>query len=154
MIPWNPQGAETITGGTLSPEVDVKAELTGLTIDSREAGPGVVFVALPGQRVDGIDFVDDAVRRGSPLAIVDREVPGPTLLVPDPEKALARIAEISLRRARQASPRLKVIGITGSMGKTTTKDLLAQITSTRGHTIASQGSFNNHLGVPLTVARV
>ncbi|MDR0365451.1 MAG: UDP-N-acetylmuramoyl-tripeptide--D-alanyl-D-alanine ligase, partial [Bifidobacteriaceae bacterium] len=153
MIPWKAQALATAVGGELSPQVDPNAELTGLVIDSRLAGPGTVFVALEGTRVDGIDFVDAAVAAGSPLAVVGRPVPGPTVLVPDPVAALGQIAEVALRRARVANPDLKVVAITGSVGKTTTKDLVARIFRSQGPTVASFGSLNNHLGVPLTVAR-
>ncbi|MDR2454649.1 MAG: UDP-N-acetylmuramoyl-tripeptide--D-alanyl-D-alanine ligase [Bifidobacteriaceae bacterium] len=141
-------------GAQLSPEVDPEAVVTGLTIDSRQAGPGTAFVALPGARRDGADFVADAIGRGAPLAIAGRAVAGPVALVEDPVAALGQLAEVALRRAREANPALRVVAITGSVGKTTTKDLLARITSAQGPTVAAEGSLNNHLGVPLTVARV
>jgi UDP-N-acetylmuramoyl-tripeptide--D-alanyl-D-alanine ligase len=122
-------------------------------IDSRLARPGSVFVALPGTQANGLDFVADAVANGSPLAIVGEPVPGPTALVNDPVAALGHLAEVALRRARVASANMKVIGVTGSVGKTTTKDLLARITAATGPTVAAEGSFNNHLGVPLTVIK-
>ncbi|MDR3360436.1 MAG: UDP-N-acetylmuramoyl-tripeptide--D-alanyl-D-alanine ligase [Bifidobacteriaceae bacterium] len=154
MIPLTPPELVAVTGGSLSREVDLEASLTGVVIDSRQAGPGIVFVAVPGERADGADFVDDAVRRGSPLAIVGRPVAGPAALVDNPVAALGVLAEVSLRRARNATGRPKVIGVTGSVGKTTTKDLLARIAAAEGPTVAPKGSFNNHLGVPLTVTRI
>ncbi|MDR2380614.1 MAG: UDP-N-acetylmuramoyl-tripeptide--D-alanyl-D-alanine ligase [Bifidobacteriaceae bacterium] len=154
MIPWTPEGIATVTGAELSPEVDPAAEVTGVSIDSRTVGPGTVFVALLGERVDGADYVADAVRAGSPLAVVGRPVAGPTALVKDPAVALAQLAEVGLRRARVANPDLKVIGITGSVGKTTTKDLVARILRRVGNTVAARGSLNNYLGVPLTASQV
>jgi UDP-N-acetylmuramoyl-tripeptide--D-alanyl-D-alanine ligase len=142
-----------VIGATLSPQVELAAPVTGVVIDSRLAGPGAAFVALAGQHVDGADFVADAVGRGAPLAIVGRPVAGPTALVSDPALALRQIAEVALERAREANPKLRVIAITGSVGKTTTKDLLARITRAQGTTVASEGSFNNHLGVPLTAVQ-
>ncbi|MDR1635056.1 MAG: UDP-N-acetylmuramoyl-tripeptide--D-alanyl-D-alanine ligase [Bifidobacteriaceae bacterium] len=153
MIPWNPAGLATAIGARLSPEVNPGAVLTDVVIDSRLAGPGAVFVALAGQKADGLDFVADAVAKGAPLAVVGQSVPGPIALVDDPVAALGNLAELALRRARVAARDMKVIGLTGSVGKTTTKDLLARITATVGPTVAAEGSFNNHLGVPLTVVR-
>ncbi|MDR1186079.1 MAG: Mur ligase domain-containing protein, partial [Bifidobacteriaceae bacterium] len=153
MIPWNPAGLATAIGAYLSPDVVRDAELTDVVIDSRLAGPGKVFVALPGQHVNGLDFVSDAVAKGSPVAVVGEPVPGPTALVDDPVAALGHLAELALRRARVAAPGMRVIGLTGSVGKTTTKDLLARIAAGQGPTVAAEGSFNNQLGVPLTVIR-
>jgi UDP-N-acetylmuramoyl-tripeptide--D-alanyl-D-alanine ligase len=120
-------------------------------IDSREAGPGVVFLALPGSRAHGADFAADAVRRGSPFVMADRPLAVPHALVSDPFAALRQVAEVALRRVRVAGQNPMVIANTGSLGKTTTKDLLARILSQVGETVASPGSFNNHIGVPLTV---
>ncbi|MDR1394514.1 MAG: UDP-N-acetylmuramoyl-tripeptide--D-alanyl-D-alanine ligase [Bifidobacteriaceae bacterium] len=153
MIPWSPEGLATVISARLSPEVDLDASLTGAVIDSRQAGPGTVFVALPGERADGADFVDDAVRRGSPLAITSRPVSGPYALVADPAAALRQMAEVSLQRIRLVNRYLRVIAVTGSVGKTTTKDLLARIAGAAGQTVAAPGSFNNQLGVPLTVVQ-
>ncbi|MDR2378327.1 MAG: UDP-N-acetylmuramoyl-tripeptide--D-alanyl-D-alanine ligase [Bifidobacteriaceae bacterium] len=153
MIPWNPVGLATAIGAELGPEVVRDAVLTDVVIDSRAAGPGKVFVALPGRRVDGSDFVAEAVAKGSPLAVVGRPMPGPIAWVDDPVAALGHLAELALRRARVAAGDLKVIGLTGSVGKTTTKDLLARITAQIGPTVAAEASFNNRIGVPLTVVR-
>ncbi|MDR3107229.1 MAG: Mur ligase domain-containing protein, partial [Bifidobacteriaceae bacterium] len=153
MIPWNAAGLATATGAYLSPEVNAEAILTDVVIDSRLAGPGKVFVALPGSRVNGLDFVPEAVAKGSPVVVVGDPAPGPTALVEDPVAALGHLAEMALRRARVAAKSLKVIAVTGSVGKTTTKDLIARICASAGPTVAAEGSFNNHLGVPLTVIR-
>ncbi|MDR2567021.1 MAG: UDP-N-acetylmuramoyl-tripeptide--D-alanyl-D-alanine ligase [Bifidobacteriaceae bacterium] len=153
MIPWNPVGLATAIGAELSPEVDRAAVLTDVVIDSRLAGPGAVFVALPGQKANGLDFVGQAVAAGAPVAVVGQAVPGPIALVEDPVAALGHLAELALRRARVAARDMTVIALTGSTGKTTTKDLLARVTATAGPTVAAEGSFNNHLGVPLTVVK-
>ncbi|MDR0627144.1 MAG: UDP-N-acetylmuramoyl-tripeptide--D-alanyl-D-alanine ligase [Bifidobacteriaceae bacterium] len=153
MIPWNTGAVAAAIGAQLGPTVDPQAPVTGVVIDSRQAGPGRVFVALPGSRVNGHDFVAQAAAAGSPLALVTEPVPGPTALVKDAVVALGQLAEVAFRRTRMAAVDMKVIAVTGSAGKTTTKDLLAMIVARHGPTVAAEGSFNNHLGVPLTVVR-
>jgi len=128
-------------------EADPAIEVTGVVRDSREAGPGSLYVALPGERVDGHDFVDDALRAGAALAVVDRSVDGPSVVVDDCAEALGRIARDYLRLLKE-SGRPTVIGITGSVGKTTTKDLLAQILP---NVVVPVESYNNEIGMPLTV---
>ena len=131
------------TGGTVSgPEVTVD----GARIDSRLVTGGELFVALHGER-DGHDFVAAALAAGAGACLVDRAVDGgTTVLVDDTATALTRLAT----RARERLPD-RVVGITGSVGKTSTKDLLAAALG-RGYRVhASSKSFNNELGVPLTV---
>jgi len=97
----------------------------GVTHDSREAGPGVAFVAVPGFKRDGISFAPEAVRRGSPLVVVEREIPGiPTAIVPDARKALAALAAAVYG---DPSERMEVYGVTGTNGKTTTSHALYEI---------------------------
>ena len=139
------------------------AELTGdgdvpigpdVVIDSRAVTPGCLFVAMPGVRVDGHDFAAAAVEAGAAAVLVSREVPVgvPQLVVADPALALARLATAVVADATASG--LVTIGITGSSGKTSTKDLLAQVLATVGETVAPVGSFNNEIGVPLTATRV
>ncbi|HWB66757.1 MAG TPA: Mur ligase family protein, partial [Mycobacteriales bacterium] len=118
-----------------------------VVVDSRQAGPGSVFVALPGEHDDGHAFVGDAIRRGAALALVDRAVGEPTVVVDDVERALGYLAGGVLRRA----PAVRVCGVTGSSGKTSTKDLIADVLGRHGPTVAARGSFNNEIGLPLTV---
>jgi UDP-N-acetylmuramoyl-tripeptide--D-alanyl-D-alanine ligase len=121
--------------------------LDGLAIDSRELRPGQLFAAVRGSR-DGHDFVADARRAGAAAVLVSRVVDdGPSVVVPDVERALVRIAGLARRRLPDF-----VVGVTGSVGKTTTKDMLANVLAERYSTAASLRSFNNELGVPLTLA--
>ncbi|GAB3761917.1 UDP-N-acetylmuramoyl-tripeptide--D-alanyl-D-alanine ligase [Microlunatus parietis] len=128
--------------------------ITDFSVDSRKVQPGALFVALPGERVDGHDFVGAAWAAGAALALVAREVPGagPQLVVPDPLLALGRITRHLIDRAKAGG--LRVIAITGSQGKTSTKDLLAQLLEAEASTVAPLGNLNTEIGVPLTVARI
>ncbi|UDY36077.1 UDP-N-acetylmuramoyl-tripeptide--D-alanyl-D-alanine ligase [Dermatobacter hominis] len=121
----------------------------GLAIDSRLVRPGQVFAALVAER-DGHDFVPAAFDAGAALALVERvdaAWDGPSLEVPSVTDALAELAQV----ARDRLPD-RVVGVTGSVGKTTTKDLLANVAGRAFATVASEKSFNNELGVPLTLA--
>ena len=119
--------------------------------DSRESGPGGLFVARSGEHADGHDFVAGAVERGAVAALVTRPVDGvPCVVVADTQDAFAALAREVVRRV----PGLAVVGITGSSGKTSTKDLLGTVLATAGPTVAPVGSYNSEVGVPLTVCRV
>lgn len=128
--------------------------------DSRHIGRGDIFVAKPGDVTDGHLFVDAAASAGAALAIVERRVEAPVtqIVVPDAVAALADLAREVVKRARDAAAvrgeRFDVVGITGSNGKTTTKNLLARILEGEGETIAPKASFNNEVGAPLTMLRV
>lgn len=138
-------------GGRLA-GADPAARVTGaVEVDSRKVGPGGLFVAFPGEHVDGHDFAGAALAAGAVAVLGTRELPGiPMVRVPDPHAALADLARTVLDRL---GDRLTVIGVTGSSGKTTTKDLLAQLTGRLGPTVAPAGSLNNELGYPYTVLR-
>jgi len=139
-----------ITGAVLDRVPDTGALVTGrVVIDSREAGPGGLFAALAGERADGHDFAAAAVAAGAVAVLASRPVGVPALIVPDAAAALAPLARAVVDRL----PRLTIAGITGSSGKTTTKDLTAQLAERLGPTVAPPGSFNNELGHPLTVLR-
>jgi UDP-N-acetylmuramoyl-tripeptide--D-alanyl-D-alanine ligase len=134
-----------IIGGTLSgDDVEVTA---APTLKSAEVDQGGIFLALQGEKVDGHDFVDDAFSHGAVLAITTRAVAQRHILVADVTAALTLLA----RFARSELKDLTVIGITGSQGKTTTKDLLRHMLSQHGETVAPNGNYNNELGVPLTL---
>ncbi|HVT19862.1 MAG TPA: UDP-N-acetylmuramoyl-tripeptide--D-alanyl-D-alanine ligase [Mycobacteriales bacterium] len=136
-----------LTGGRLH-RVDPAAVVRGpVVIDSREASAGSLFVALPGEHVDGHRFVGDAIRRGAVLAMTSGAVDEPVVVVHDVEKALGFLAGGLLRRR----PAVEVCGVTGSSGKTSTKDLIAAVLQCSGPTVAAKGSFNNEIGLPLTV---
>ena len=142
----------SITGGRLEadPEVKVVAEAV---LDSRHAVAGSLFVAIKGENADGHDFAQKAVDNGASLVLAARSLPGlPTVVVDDVQLALGKIARSHLAALRESS-NIKVVGITGSAGKTTTKDLIGQILAQHGNTIFPAGSFNNELGLPLTVLK-
>jgi UDP-N-acetylmuramoyl-tripeptide--D-alanyl-D-alanine ligase len=139
------------TGGVLAGGADPGTVVTGpVEFDSRAMVPGGLFLALPGERVDGHDFAAAAVAAGAVAVLATRDVGVPAVVVTDPLPALGRLARAVLDRR----PGLAVVGITGSSGKTSTKDLLAQVLAAHGETVAPPGSFNNELGHPYTVLRV
>ena len=136
-----------IVGGTLH-DADPAAVVTGpVEFDSRKVGAGSLFLALPGEHVDGHDFVAQARAQGAVAALVTRDVPGPRIVVADGFTALAALASAVARLLTGTT----VVGITGSSGKTSTKDLVAALLSRLGPTVAPPGSFNNELGHPYTV---
>ena len=124
------------------------AEVTGVAIDTRKLQPGDLFVAIKGERVDGHDYLAEAAARGAIAALVTRKLDSdlPQLLVNDAELALGDLAS-----AVRAQRDVRVVGITGSNGKTTVKTLAASILSRHGRTHVSAGNFNNELGLPLTL---
>ena len=119
-------------------------------VDSRQVEAGGLFVAVAGDSVDGHDFAASAVAQGASAALVERQVDVPAVLVPNTVSALGRLARHVLSRL----PALRVVGITGSQGKTGTKDILAQLLERRGPTVAPVGSLNTEIGAPLTALRV
>ncbi len=146
------------TGGVPTATVDPQLTLDAATTDSREVVPGTLFIAKPGERADGHDFIPAARAAGAPLVLAERITydaagqPDPALVVDDVVAAMGRLAAHIVERIREHSP-TTVIGITGSAGKTTTKDLLATVLATAGPTVAPQNSYNGEVGVPLTVFR-
>lgn len=134
-------------GGELAADVD--AVVTSVQKDSRDVVPGALYVAFVGERVDGHEYAPRAFEAGATLALVSQPVAGPHVLVDDVTDALGRLAQAYLALLRTEGD-LTVVGITGSNGKTTTKDLLAQVLD---DVVAPVGSFNNEIGLPLTVLR-
>ncbi|MCS7478355.1 UDP-N-acetylmuramoyl-tripeptide--D-alanyl-D-alanine ligase [Umezawaea endophytica] len=167
----------TIVGGTVHvPARDVNAEEVTVTssveYDSREIRPGGLFVALPGVRVDGHEFVAQAVAAGAVGVLAAREVDAPAVVVPPVDDAHLRAVALTgdtdgsgaavlaalAKLARHvtdalAAEGLAVVAVTGSSGKTSTKDLIAHLLEQLGTTVAPPGSFNNELGHPWTVLR-
>lgn len=130
---------------------------TSVVTDSRQVVDGSLFVAIAGEHVDGHDFVDAAARQGAVAALVEREIesaPIAQIVVPDTVAALGALAKANLEARKAIDEPFTIIGITGSVGKTTTKDLLHALLSTQGETVAPQGSFNNEIGLPLTALKV
>lgn len=149
MALWTSADAVAATGGRTT--CDWQA--TGVSIDTRTLLPGEVFVALKDVR-DGHDFVAQALAKGAAAALVSHMPEGvaetaPLLIVPDVLTALA-----ALGKAARARTKAKVVGVTGSVGKTSTKEMLRAILSGQGRTHAAEASHNNHWGVPLTLARM
>jgi UDP-N-acetylmuramoyl-tripeptide--D-alanyl-D-alanine ligase len=144
---WTSQEIAAATGGTAS----AAFEVTGITFDSREVGPGDLFVAMPGTVHDGHKFVQAAFAAGAAGAIVSEAVSGPHVLVEDTAAALE-----ALGRAARARCSATIFGITGSVGKTSTKEALyAALDRNRpGKVHRSVKSYNNHTGVPLSLARM
>jgi UDP-N-acetylmuramoyl-tripeptide--D-alanyl-D-alanine ligase len=137
-----------ITAGAL--HGDPSAVVSGeVVIDSRRVGPGGLFAAVRGERSDGHGFASAAVTAGAVAVLATRPVPVPSVIVADIPAALAALA----RFVADSLPQVRIAGITGSSGKTSTKDLAAQVVERLGPTIAPAGSFNNEFGLPLTVLR-
>ena len=126
-------------------------ELSAVITDSRQAVPGCLFAAIPGERADGHDYIGAAAERGAVCALCERFTPCdlPQLRVPDVQAALRELA--AFYRAQFDIP---FIGVTGSVGKTTAKEMIASVLSQRFHTLRTEKNFNNELGVPLTLFRL
>jgi UDP-N-acetylmuramoyl-tripeptide--D-alanyl-D-alanine ligase len=140
----------------LAPGDDAATIVSGaVDTDSRLIRPGGIFVAKPGEVTDGHLFVDAAVENGATVAIVERVVAGAVtqVVVADAIAALADLARYVVGTVRDAGD-LRIVGITGSNGKTTTKNMLARILEDEGETVSPRGSFNNEVGAPLTMLRV
>ncbi|MGO4599744.1 UDP-N-acetylmuramoyl-tripeptide--D-alanyl-D-alanine ligase [Terrabacter sp. 2RAF25] len=153
MIPLLLSEIRDLTGGevhgTGTPEA-ISVDGT-VTTDSRECGPGSLYVARLGETADGHDFVPAAAAAGAVAALTSRVVDGlPCVVVDDVQTAFGRVARGVVDRA----PELRVVGITGSSGKTSVKDLLASVLSSVAETVAPVNSLNGEIGVPLTVCRV
>ncbi|RCK70607.1 UDP-N-acetylmuramoyl-tripeptide--D-alanyl-D-alanine ligase [Desertihabitans brevis] len=121
-----------------------------VVIDSRRAGAGALFVALRGEQVDGHDYAAAAAANGAAAVLGQRPTELPTVVVDDAVAALGRLG----RACVDAVPGLTVLAVTGSSGKTSTKDLLAQVLEPAGECVAPEGNHNNEIGVPLTATRV
>jgi len=149
---WTAQDAQAATGGRMTAAADWTA--TGVSIDSRKVAPGDLFVALQGPNFDGHAFVGAALAAGASAALVSHVPDGlgegaPLLLAGDTLDAMA-----ALGAAGRARCDARVVGVTGSVGKTGTKETLRHVLSAQGPTYATEGSLNNHWGVPLSLARL
>ena len=147
-----------VVGGTVHSghHPDAGAGAGGVTVtgpaflDSRQVEPGGLFVAFAGEHVDGHDFAADAARDGAAAVLAAHPVGVPAVVVADVRAALGDLARHVLARLRDEG-RLQVVAVTGSQGKTSTKDVLAAVLGSAGPTVATHGSFNNEIGLPLTV---
>ena len=145
--------------------------ITEAAVDSRLAIPGGLFVALPGERLDGHDFVADAFQRGASFALIQHKIsgdyltinlqPGQEISLPSDlnapicllvENALSALQQIARFWRRKLD--LTVVGVTGSVGKSTTKEVIAEVLSQRYRTLKSSGNMNNEIGLPLTILKL
>ncbi|GGZ69425.1 UDP-N-acetylmuramoyl-tripeptide--D-alanyl-D-alanine ligase [Streptomyces echinoruber] len=135
-----------VVGGQTHDIPDPSVHVTGPVVrDSREVGPGSLFVAFAGERVDGHDFARAAVEAGAVAVLGTRPVGVPAVVVDDVQRALGALARHVVRRLGAT-----LIGLTGSAGKTSTKDLIAQVLQRKAPTVFTPGSLNNEIGLPLT----
>jgi UDP-N-acetylmuramoyl-tripeptide--D-alanyl-D-alanine ligase len=142
-----------IVGGEVV-DAEPSLEVSGPAfLDSRAPEPDGLFVAFAGEQVDGHDYARGAVEAGAAAVLGTRPTGMPTVVVPDAQAALQALAGQVLRRLWEVDPGPKTIAITGSQGKTTAKDMLARVLADAAPTVATAGSFNNELGLPLTVLR-
>lgn len=160
MIPITVRQACADCAGTYTGDEDII--ITGVVSDTRQISDGDLFAAFDGERVNGASFAAQALQLGArailtsdPDTALATGAPETSLLVvPDVARALGDLARANIERVRESgNADFRLVAITGSVGKTTTKDLLAQILSVRGPIIAPPGSFNNEIGLPLTALR-
>ena len=151
IVLWDSKSLEEALGGAFPQGL----EITSVGIDSRNISLGSLFIALKGENFDGNDFAIEALKKGAAIAIVDKEINAPksilsrVIKVDDSFKALYKLAEYSRNRMKG-----KVVGVTGSVGKTTAKEMLKVCLSKQGEVYASAGNFNNHFGLPLTLVNM
>lgn len=130
-------------------------KFNGICTDSREAGPGVLFVAFRGERVDGHSYISKAVELGSKCILAERQIDGidssvSFIIVDNSEKALMKMAKIYSERTKAR----KTIGITGSVGKTTTKEFIGAVLAQKYKTFKTVGNFNSVIGMPLSLMQI
>ena len=149
MIPLSVGDIATVVNGAVEGDANVMVAAP-TALDGRQAEPGGLFAAFVGEHVDGHDYASQAGEAGAVAVLGSRPTPLPTVVVDDTQAALQALAIHVVGRLRN---RLTVVGITGSQGKTGTKDLLAAVLASAAPTTATIGSLNNELGVPLTMLR-
>ncbi|MFI2239357.1 UDP-N-acetylmuramoyl-tripeptide--D-alanyl-D-alanine ligase [Streptomyces chrestomyceticus] len=149
MIPLSLGEIAAVVGGRVEGDSAVTVTAPAV-LDGRQAEPGGLFVAFAGEHADGHDYAVQAGRAGAVAVLGSRPTALPTVVVQDAKAALQALAAHVVARLREG---LTVVGVTGSRGKTSTKDLLAAVLSSAAPTIATTGSLNNELGVPLTMLR-
>ncbi|WBQ02591.1 UDP-N-acetylmuramoyl-tripeptide--D-alanyl-D-alanine ligase [Kribbella sp. CA-293567] len=150
MIPVSCAQLAEAVGGELAGADPAALVEAGVEIDSRKVAAGGLFVAFAGENVDGHEYVPAVTAAGATVSITTRPIDGcPCIVVPDVQVAIGELARYVVSRL----PDLTVIGLTGSQGKTSTKDLIAQLLAPYGPTVAPVGSFNNEIGHPLTALK-
>src|SRR5579863_8947978 len=159
---WTVANVANALGVAVPARADSVAWLAGVSIDSRSVRAGELFVAIRGPRFDGHDFVAAALQGGSAASVVEarraaeypEEVRGKLLAVEDTLRALQELARAYCDSWRQAKPGRRVAAITGSAGKTTTKEILAALLAARFRILKSEGNLNNEYGLPLQLLRL
>ena len=139
-------------GGRYVGKGDLSKELGRVVIDSRSVLPGDLFVAYKGENVDGNDYISAALDKGAACCLAERVPEGETrgvIVAEDVQKALEDIAA-----AHRDSLRLPIVGITGSVGKTSAKEMIAAVLSARWRVCKTAGNLNNQIGVPMTLSRI
>ena len=140
-------------GGTYyGNDASLSAEVTGVAIDSRKIEEGFLFIPIKGARVDGHDFIPQVIEKGALCTLSEKELPNasyPYILVDSCEQAMKDIAQ-----HYRTALGIKVVGITGSVGKTSTKEMIASVLSQKYNVLKTAGNFNNEIGLPLTIFNI
>ena len=147
------ENIEKACGGRyIGTEAEKKTEVLGVVIDSRQVESGYLFVAIPGEKVDGHKFIPDVFAKGAAAVLSEQQLEdpaGPCILVESTTKALRDLAEYYRK-----SLDIKVVGITGSVGKTSTKEMIASVLSEKYRVLKTEGNYNNEIGLPLTIFKI
>lgn len=147
------ENIEKACGGRyIGTEAEKKTEVLGVVIDSRQVESGYLFVAIPGEKVDGHKFIPDVFAKGAAAVLSEQQLEdpaGPYFLVESTTKALRDLAEYYRK-----SLDIKVVGITGSVGKTSTKEMIASVLSEKYRVLKTEGNYNNEIGLPLTIFKI
>ncbi len=147
------ENIEKACGGRyIGTEAEKKREVLGVVIDSRQVESGYLFVAIPGEKVDGHKFIPDVFAKGAAAVLSEQQLEdpaGPYILVESTTKALRDLAEYYRK-----SLDIKVVGITGSVGKTSTKEMIASVLSEKYRVLKTEGNYNNEIGLPLTIFKI
>lgn len=147
------ENIEKACGGRyIGTEAEKKMEVLGVVIDSRQVESGYLFVAIPGEKVDGHKFIPDVFAKGAAAVLSEQQLEdpaGPYILVESTTKALRDLAEYYRK-----SLDIKVVGITGSVGKTSTKEMIASVLSEKYRVLKTEGNYNNEIGLPLTIFKI
>lgn len=144
--------AQACHGTYIGAEEAKKKEVTGVVIDSRQVKPGCLFAAIRGERVDGHSFIPAVMEQGAAAALSEEELmepKGPYILVESTKQALGALAAYYRRTLS-----IPVVGITGSVGKTSTKEMIASVLSQRYRVLKTEGNYNNEIGLPLTIFQI
>ena len=147
------QNISTACGGRYMGDAScMDEEITGVVRDNREVEPGNLFIAIKGERVDGHSFIEDAFRRGAIAVLSEQELPdspGPYILVSSTTEAMKKLAAFY-----RESLSIPVVGITGSVGKTSTKEMIASVLEQKYKVAKTKGNYNNEIGLPLTIFQI